>query len=204
MINPFSQSEIHAIPWMVASLLKDLSQNSSSPILAPYNDESVKVSIEEFKSLYQDFINCLKISETDPKNISCKAKTFIVATQLKRHKRVLLSYHMERLMKIAHRLTCSKDFAQETIINLSKAETKFYHLHTDCITKYKSSIGNHIDLFGPVIPPKDFYVQVRVEQDCGVIQTEFGRVNLNQGTLHYLKRNDVEHLIVKGLLTHIV
>ena len=189
---------------MVASLIKDLSQNSSSPVLAPYNDETVRASIDEFKSLYQEFINCLKVSETDSKNISCKAKTFILATQLKRYKRVLLSYHMERLVKIAHRLISSKDFAQDTVANLSKSETKFYHLHAECLTKYKSAIGNQIDLFGPILPPKDFYVQVRVEQDCGIIQTEFGRVNLNQGTLHYLKRNDVEHLIVKGHLTHII
>ena len=88
--------------------------------------------------------------------------------------------------------------------NLSKVETKFYHLQADTIVKYKSALGHNVNIFGPIVPPKDFYIQVRVEQDCGMIQTEYGRISLNQGTMHYLKRNDVEHLIVRGFLTHII
>lgn len=189
---------------MVATLLKDLSQNSSSRNLSPYNDEGVRISIDEFKNLYQEFINCLRISELDSKNTSCKAKTFILITQLKRHRRILLTYHMDRIIRISQRMNSSNDFSQNSLNNLSKAETKFYHIHSDSIVKYKAAIGHHLDVFGPVVPPKDFYIQVRVEQDCGIIQTEYGRVTLNQGTMHYLKRNDVEHLIVRGFLTHIV
>jgi GINS complex subunit 1 len=189
---------------MVASLLKDLSQNLSTRDLSPYNDEGVRISIDEFKNLYQEFINCLKISDLDSKNTSCKAKTFILATQIKRYKRILLAYHVERMMKLSRRTTSSTDFSQSTLGHLSKAETRFYHLQADNIVKYRSALGHHINIFGPLVPPKDFYIQVRVEQDCGSIKTEYGSVTLIRGTMHYLKRNDVEHLIVRGHLTHII
>jgi GINS complex subunit 1 len=189
---------------MVATLLKDISQNLSARNLSAYNDEGAKISIDELKKLYQEFINCIKISELDSKNPSCKAKTFILATQIKRYKRILLSYHVERMMKLCNRMTSSTDFSQSSLGHLSKAETKFYHLQADNIVKYKSALGHHINIFGPIVPPKDFYIQVRVEQDCGVIQTEYGRVALNRGTMHYLKRNDVEHLIVRGHLSHVI
>ena len=189
---------------MVTTLLKDLLQNQTSHNLSPYNDEGVRISIDEYKKIYQEFLNCLKISELDSKNASCKAKTFILATQLKRHKRILLTYHADRLMKLSRRIIASTDFSQNSLSNLSKVETKFYHLQSDIIVKYKSALGHTVNLFGPIVPPKDFYIQIRVEQDCGMFQTEYGRICLNRGTMHYLKRNDVEHLIVRGLLTHII
>jgi GINS complex subunit 1 len=189
---------------MSASIIKELSQNQNNTSISPYNDESLRLSIDEFKILYQEFVNCLKISEVDPKNLSSKARSFILATQLKRQKRVLLAYHIDRLMKLSRRMLASSDFSQNHLSCLSKAEIKFYHLHTENIVKYKSSLGHHINIFGPIIPPKDFYIQIRVEQDCGSIQTEYGCVTLNRGTMHYLKRNDVEHLISKGMLSHVI
>lgn len=189
---------------MVATLLKDLSQNQSAHALAPYNDEGVRISIDEFKNLYQEYMNSRSIYLLDHNNISCKAKTFILETQLKRHKRILLAYHIDRLMKLSRKMISSTDFSQNSLTSISKFETKFYHVQADNIAKYKSSLGHHINIFGPIVPPKDFYIQVRVEHDCGVIQTEYGRVTLNRGTMHYLKRNDIEHLIVRGLLTHVI
>ena len=189
---------------MVANLLKDLSQNQSLHKLAPYNDEGVRISIDEFKLLYQDYINSRNIYILDQHNVSCKAKAFILETQLKRHKRILLAYHVDRLIKLSRQIVSATDFSQNSLNSLSKVETKFYHLQADNIVKYKSAVGHHINIFGPIVPPKDFYIQVRVEQDCGCIQTEYGRVTLNSGTMHYLKRNDVEHLILRGFLTHII
>lgn len=189
---------------MVTSLIKELSQNQSSVNLSSYNDEGVRLSIDEYKIIYQEFLNCLKISELDSKNASCKAKTFILATQLKRNKRILLAYHADRLMKLSNRMMASADFSQNSLNNLSKAEIKLYHMHAETIVKYKTALGHTINIFGPIVPPKDFYIQVRVEQDCGIIQTEYGQISLNHGTMHYLKRNDVEHLIVRGFLSHII
>lgn len=189
---------------MVTILLKELLQNQSCSNVPPFNDEGVRLSIDEFRNMHEEFKTCLKISELDNKNTSCKAKAFILGTQLKRHKRILLTYHIDRLIKLSRRMVSSTDFSQNSLNNVSKIEMKFYHIQADNIVKYKSAFGHYINILDPIVPPKDFYIQVRVDQDCGVIQTEYGRVSLNRGSLHYLKRNDVEHLIVKGFLTHII
>ena len=49
-------------------------------------------------------------------------------------------------------------------------------------------------------PPKDLYIEVRVVVDCGEIMTDTGSVNLEAGTVHFLRRSDVEHLIRQGML----
>ena len=59
---------------MVTTLLKDLSQNQTSQNLSPYNDEGIRISIDEYKNLYQEFLNCLKISELDSKMPLVKLK----------------------------------------------------------------------------------------------------------------------------------
>lgn len=187
----------------MATLLKELTHNQSAPNILAYNDEATRHMVDELKSLYEDFtITRTALSSSD--NISIKARAYMLRTQIKRQKRILLAYHMDRLMKLTRKMVESSDFSQSSLPELSKVETKFYHIHAENLVKYKSSLGPHINLFGPIIPPKDFYVQVRVEQDCGVIQTEYGKISLNRGTLHFLKRSDVEHLIIKGHLTHIM
>lgn len=185
------------------TLLKELSQNQSAPSILPYNDEATRQSIDEIKALYEKFSRIkIELAKTD--DISLKALAYILKVQIKRQKRVILAYHMDRLMKLIRKMTDSNDFSQSSLNNLSNAETKFYHLHADNLVRYKASLGPQINLFGPIIPPKDFFVQVRVEQDCGIIQTEHGKISLSRGTLHFLKRSDVEHLIIKGHLTHIM
>lgn len=191
-------------PGMVATLLKELVQNQSYCPVIPYNDECVRLSIDEIKNIFDEFNHCRLSLERERNNISTKAKAYILRTQLQRHKRILMAYHMDRLLKLSRKIIETTDFAQNSLDSLSKYETKFYHIHADNIVKYKSSLGHQLNIFGPIIPPKEFYIQVRVEKDCGAIQTEYGQVTLNHGTVHFLKRNDVEHLIVRGYLIHLI
>lgn len=187
----------------MSALLKELTHNLSSPTILPYNDEATRQTIDEIKVLFDKFIR-IKNELAKVDDISLKALAYILNVQIKRQKRVILAYHMDRLMKLIRKMADSNDFSQSSLGNLSNSETKLYHIHADNLVKYKASLGPQINLFGPIIPPKDFFIQVRVEQDCGVIQTEHGKISLNRGTLHYLKRSDVEHLIIKGHLTHIM
>ena len=185
------------------ALLKELTQNQSAPTILPYNDEATRQAIDEIKVFYDKFSR-VKAELAKSDDVSLKALAYILKIQIKRQKRVILTYHMDRLMKLMRKMTDSNDFSQSSLVHLSNAETKFYHLHADNLVRYKASLGPQINLFGPIIPPKDFFIQVRVEQDCGIIQTEHGKISLNRGTLHFLKRSDVEHLIIKGHLTHIM
>ncbi len=151
--------------------------------------------------------------------MALKARLFMVKLELFRGKRILLAYQIDRLAKISKMLTAglsefsngeeSADYAMHThnqpqIVPYSKAEQMFIHLQANNLSDYKRNFSQHLNLCGPVTPPKDFYIQIRVEQDCGVVMTEFGKISLNAGTFHFLKRNDVDHLIHRGFLTHIL
>lgn len=188
---------------MVLTLVKELQQNQTSPDHLPFNDDALRMAIEELRTMFDNY-KLMRASTDLNEDISAKAKLYLISLQLKRHKRILLGYQVDRLLKLSRRMLNSTDFYQSSLCKLSKAETKFYHLQTDNIVQYKAKIGDQINLFGPILPPKDFFIQVMVEEDCGVIQTEYGQLALDRGTIHYLKRSDVEHLIIKGYLTHIL
>jgi GINS complex subunit 1 len=187
---------------MSASLLKDIVQSHSSPEHIPFNDDGLRNSVEGLRRLFEEY-KVLKAAPDLDENASVKAKLFIVSLQIKRQKRVLLTYQMERALCLSRKMADSSDFYQRCLPNLSKAETKFYHVHADNIIRFKAQFGNELNLFGPIAPPKDYYIQVLVERDCGVIQTEHGQLMLDRGTLHFVKRSDVEHLISKGYLIHL-
>lgn len=52
-------------------------------------------------------------------------------------------------------------------------------------------------------PPKDLYIEIRVLQSCGEVATENGVLQLDQGTTHFLRQSDVEHLIRQGMVEKI-
>jgi len=60
-----------------------------------------------------------------------------------------------------------------------------------------------LDLNSSLLPPKELFVEVRVLEDCGRIQTEYGTVNLVKNSQHYLRRTDVERLVQQGYLKHL-
>ena len=47
------------------------------------------------------------------------------------------------------------------------------------------------------------FIEIRVIQDCGQRMTEWGPIKLATGTQHYLKRSDVEDLIMSGKVQHV-
>jgi hypothetical protein len=52
-------------------------------------------------------------------------------------------------------------------------------------------------------PPKSLYVEVRVLEDCGEVMTENGLVNLEMNSTHFVRRADVESLILQGFLQQV-
>jgi hypothetical protein len=53
-------------------------------------------------------------------------------------------------------------------------------------------------------PPKNLLIEVRVLEKCGIIQTENGPISLDFGSVHFLRRSEVEHLIRDGKVEHVV
>merc|ERR1712083_191073 len=68
---------------------------------------------------------------------------------------------------------------------------------------YMRSVGT--DLTTDNAPPKSLYIEVRVRQDHGEIETADGEVVLlKKGTQHHLPRDLCEQLIMQGVLEHVV
>lgn len=61
-----------------------------------------------------------------------------------------------------------------------------------------------MDLTSDKDPPKDVYVSVRVNEECGeLVLPESGMVSLNKDTVHLLRRTEAATMIRQGLLEHI-
>ena len=65
--------------------------------------------------------------------------------------------------------------------------------------------NNMIDLSVDFNPPKDLFIEVRVNKDYGnVTLPESGEVKLQKNTTHLLRRSEVDHLIKRGIMTEIL
>ena len=61
------------------------------------------------------------------------------------------------------------------------------------------------DLTNDLAPPKALYIEVRVLQDYGELETPDGEVVLlKKGSQHHLPRDQCEQLILQGVLEHVV
>ncbi|KAI0224110.1 hypothetical protein L0F63_000255 [Massospora cicadina] len=81
--------------------------------------------------------------------------------------------------------------------NLSPAEINFG-------TAYQLLIGSIsaqfplVDLLGSLEPPKEVYLEVRVIRDCGEILTNNGVISLEAGSQLFVRKADVEQLLING------
>lgn len=109
-----------------------------------------------------------------------------------RSQRILRAYVFSRLAKIADNY-----FNKEEIKNqLSVAELEFdrdcVNIHEEILESYK-----HLDIFSRE-PPLDFYVQVMTLEDCGVIMSGDGFIDLKKDRLYFLRKADIAHLITSN------
>jgi GINS complex subunit 1 len=73
---------------------------------------------------------------------------------------------------------------------------EYFQNYNKLLTSYNEAID--LDLTSDLEPPRDLFVEIRVLISCGELVTESGPVSLDQGSTHYLRRSDVEHLIRLG------
>ena len=86
--------------------------------------------------------------------------------------------------------------------NLNYPEQDYFKQYQQILTEYKSHFAD-IDLSGPLEPPKDIFIDVRVLKDGGEVQTEYGVFNLIKNSQFYVRKSDVERLIQQGYLAEI-
>ena len=126
---------------------------------------------------------------------------------IKRNKRCLLAYHAHRIDKLrALRWETAGNLATPMKFVLSEAEVDFFHEYDKLASRHAigGSMGG-LDWNADQNPPEENFIQVRVVQGgLGKIETEMcGVVELEVGSMHYLPRSDVEHLVRQGALVQL-
>lgn len=170
-----------------------------------YNETAVKAVFGEISLVFEDTCQISKLQNDDVLDYANEANVRLVALKglIDRNKRILLAYHASRLDCIASVAGQARDLPGKYIDLLNKIEIGFHDQYKANLQEYNMEFGGAIDLLQWPQPPKDLYIQVRVNKDCGVIQTEWGQIHLSANSFHFLRRSDVQALINQGLVSHI-
>lgn len=134
----------------------------------------------------------------------------LTALAVRRNKRALLVYHNQRMEMLKSVFWASGGqlgslLGQDKAIrkNLAPAEVDFIRGYAQLVLDYKAAFSKaSLDLTSPVMgkPPKELFVQVRVLKDIGDVETEWGTVSFVKDSLVFVRRPDVERLILNGYL----
>ncbi|KAL2421771.1 DNA replication complex GINS protein psf1 [Exophiala dermatitidis] len=147
---------------------------------------------------------------------------------MRRNKRCLLAYHRVRAERLENMAWLGRDVVDElhneaperseggeathndtkketttgsagNSDSLSPEEESYFRSYVDLLAQYKGQ-WTDVDLTGPLEPPRDLLIDVRVLKDAGEIQTEYGAINLTKNSQFYVRQGDVERLIQMGFL----
>jgi GINS complex subunit 1 len=182
--------------------------------LPNFDEEGVRLVFEECKKL-DEMIQELSLkldSQQDEDEVDAmytrKVKFTIQTLHLCicRNKRLLLAYFHARNEKIelffweTNSPVMPNEFAQK----LSREEVEYYNRYQLIVSNTMEKMD--LDLLSHRIPPgSNLFVQVRVVQECGEVMLQSGvRVVLTRNSTHYLRRDDVEHLIRQNVLEEII
>ena len=192
-------------------LLLDLKRSDWLP---SYDEDAVRATIQE-SALHHDKIKAVLCATNrasdrgteDGPAIGVRPKMLLHDASVKRNKRCLLAYHAYRMDKLRSlRWETSGTLPPSMKHVLSEAEVDFFHEYDKLASKYtlSGSMGS-LDWNADLNPPQENFVQVRVVRPgLGKIETEMcGVVELEVGTMHYLPRGDVEHLVRQGALVQL-
>mmetsp|Transcript_13091 Transcript_13091/g.22095 ORF Transcript_13091/g.22095 Transcript_13091/m.22095 type:complete len:147 (-) Transcript_13091:20-460(-) len=138
----------------------------------------------------------------------------IAATaSMNRNVRCSLAYLDTRLSRVERMAWESgKQIPDHLLENLSPAEAQYFKSYLDNVDNYSKSISNmfssdsnNIDLTVDFNPPKDLFIEVRVNKDYGVVMLpESGEVRLQKNTTHLLRRSEVDNLIKRGIMAEVL
>jgi len=204
-------------------LLLDLKRSDWLPA---YNEEGVRSTLQEINSHTEELTVLVRASSNRRNNaddgagsgggggdgggagagpaIENRPSLILHDASIRRNKRCLLAYHAYRIDKLRILRWETSGNLPSTLKNLlSESEIDFFHEYDKLISRYQlSSSGpmSNLDLNADQYPPEENLIQIRVVQSgLGSIETEMcGTVQLEMGSMHYLPRQDIEHLIRGG------
>lgn len=171
--------------------------------LPQYEEEGVRTVLNEMTSSWNQIVSIMTESQTDDIPDSVKVTLVYHHQCLSRNRRYLnafFSHRLERLRQI--RWETGPVLPDNLRLLLSDRENDYFTEYNGILSDYSNNLGN-LDLTSDLEPPKELFIEIRVVTDCGEIMTESGPITLDAGTMHYVKRSDVETLIRQGLVEHI-
>lgn len=183
-----------------ALLLEQLRKTNWLP---PYSEAGIRKIASEIKQLLEPFLEVVQTYRaTLNSNPSHIAAVVLYYRSIQRNKRLALAYLYNRIARlIAFRWDSGPGAAARVGDVVSGGERDFLRKYERLLGEYCEKVN--LDLAAEILPPKDLFVEVRVVKDCGRILTDGGVVELAPGTVHFLKRVDVEMLIRRGDLVHV-
>mmetsp|Transcript_862 Transcript_862/g.1365 ORF Transcript_862/g.1365 Transcript_862/m.1365 type:complete len:196 (-) Transcript_862:122-709(-) len=182
-------------------LLIDL---KSSEFLSAYNEDLVRATVQECNQHFDEINKMTKAVGPDAIPMECAPFLKLHEAALMRNKRCLLAYHSYRLDKLREMRseTANAVLTPDIRATFGEAELDFYSEYDRLVSNYGAQYG--VNLTADLSPPdaEEHYVQVRVVQEgLGKIVTESGNsLVLELGSTHFVRRADVEHLVVQGML----
>lgn len=196
-------------------LLLDLKRSDWLP---SYNESGVGATLQEINSHTEELTVLVRAANREQNNdkegskdsgphIGNRPSLILHDASIKRNKRCLLAYHAHRIDKLrVLRWETSGTMPPAMKFVLSEAEVDYFNEYDKLASRH--ALGGPmamLDWNADQNPPEENFIQVRVVQSgLGRIETEMcGTVELEVGSMHYLPRGDVEHLIRSGALVQL-
>eukprot|EP01041_Mallomonas_annulata_P002210 gene2210-4298_t len=180
-------------------LLLDLQRSEWLP---QFDDDGVRAVINEMSELWDLIISIMSNEAIDDISDSLKVSLVYYHQCLYRDRRYMYAFFQHRMSRVRRLRWETGPVLPENIRPiLSDRENDYFMEYNTLLSDYCKSIGN-IELTSDLEPPKELYIEIRVIRDCGEIMTDLGPVHLDAGTIHFLRRSDVETLIRQGLVEH--
>ena len=154
-------------------------------------------TIEETRALWES--NRAEVEATG----AISASVSLRHAGIDRNRRCLLAYLNSRMEKMREmRWQFGAVLPEEVKINMSEPELEYFSKYNKHLATYMRAVGT--DLTSEMAPPKSLYVEVRVREDHGEVETADGEVVLlKAGSQHHLPRHLCEQLIMQGVLEHV-
>ncbi len=181
-----------------------LDQLTRTKFLPAFNEQALRTISAEIKELLEALLEAASVGGAAlKKDLSAASGLIVYHRSIERNKRCALAYLYERLRRIVnYRWEGGASAASHLDGFLSGHEETFLNEYGKILGRYSDAV--ELDLTADCAPPRDLYIEVRVLRDCGSVMTNNGSIALKQGTAHFVKRSDVEHLIRQGALEHII
>ena len=176
------------------NLIREL---KTSKWLPPYNQTLISEIASETQQLSADISSIIRDQE---KSLACMT----LSSCANRNKRAVLLYLNHRLSKV-EKLKWETGGTIPPHFNnqLSSYEQEYYRQYSALIQLYSRKVCKNLDLTADLHPPKDLFVEVRVNENCGeIVLPESGSVSLEKNTMHLLRRTEASQLVRQGLLQH--